>query len=177
MAYKNHEQGLAYGRKYYQDHREHKLAVEKIYAEKHEEEMRAYRQQWNADNCERRAVTCKEWEVKHPGHAAMRCSKWRRTPSGITYVRRAARKRRAERRTRCFLDMKAFDAKCEQLGWRCQICGKELTRETATVDHIVPCKYGGTNEIDNLQPLCMKCNCKKGAKSMKEMLGSAFLFE
>jgi 5-methylcytosine-specific restriction endonuclease McrA len=73
--------------------------------------------------------------------------------------------------------MKAFDAKCERLGWRCQICGKELTRETATVDHIVPCKYGGTNEIDNLQPLCMKCNVKKGVKPMKAMLGSEFLFE
>lgn len=177
MAYKNYEQGLVYGRKYYLEHRDHKLAVEKEYAKKNKEPMKEYRHQWHIDNREREMQLGRAWELAHPGNAAARVRKWHHTPSGIVYVRRAARKAQAERRTRCFLDMKAFDVKCEHLGWRCQICGKELTRETVAVDHVIPCKYGGTNDTGNLQPLCMSCNRKKGTKSMGEMLGSAFLFD
>jgi hypothetical protein len=33
-----------------------------------------------------------------------------------------------------------------------------------TADHIVPLSRGGTNYIDNIQPLCFRCNSKKGAK-------------
>lgn len=31
-----------------------------------------------------------------------------------------------------------------------------------TVDHILPKSLGGKNNIDNLQPMCCKCNYKKG---------------
>lgn len=32
------------------------------------------------------------------------------------------------------------------------------------VDHIIALHNGGTNDIENLQTLCKRCNCKKGVK-------------
>ena len=40
----------------------------------------------------------------------------------------------------------------------CQLCG---ATEYLTVDHIKPKSKGGMNEDDNLQALCIRCNCKK----------------
>lgn len=57
-----------------------------------------------------------------------------------------------------FFDTKAVDEKFKQLGNKCVIC--EAT--PVEVDHIVALSKGGTNHIDNLQPLCKPCNSAKG---------------
>jgi 5-methylcytosine-specific restriction endonuclease McrA len=47
-------------------------------------------------------------------------------------------------------------------GGRCLRCS---TREKLSVDHIVPLSLGGSNDIDNIQPLCEGCNGEKGLDS------------
>lgn len=42
----------------------------------------------------------------------------------------------------------------------CQLCGQEGKH----VDHIVPRKLGGTDELHNLQLLCVQCNLRKGGR-------------
>jgi 5-methylcytosine-specific restriction endonuclease McrA len=58
-------------------------------------------------------------------------------------------------------DFKAWKEKLEVLNYKCQMCG---TYERITIDHIIPLTKGGTNHIDNLQPLCHSCNSSKGNK-------------
>ncbi len=48
---------------------------------------------------------------------------------------------------------------------QCAICGRQDNLE---VDHIVPVARGGTNDIDNLQILCRRCNASKGARLPNE---------
>lgn len=48
---------------------------------------------------------------------------------------------------------------CEQYDNRCLCCGRSDVR--LSPDHIVPLSRGGSNTIDNIQPLCRDCNAHK----------------
>ncbi len=48
----------------------------------------------------------------------------------------------------------------ERYGCVCLACGAS---EDLRVDHIIPLSLGGSNRIDNVQPLCETCNNLKGA--------------
>lgn len=113
-----------------------------------------------------------KWAAENKDHLV----EWRHSPVGKLSRRRANAKTQAKRKGHGDLNMKGFIAKCADLQWVCQICGKILTPETVTLDHIVPIARGGRNNLENLQPLCLHCNCKKSARPMREMLGSPFLF-
>jgi len=45
-------------------------------------------------------------------------------------------------------------------GGTCQACGQPGKH----VDHVVPRKLGGTDELSNLQLLCVQCNLSKGGR-------------
>jgi 5-methylcytosine-specific restriction endonuclease McrA len=79
------------------------------------------------------------------------------------YERRAAHRRRARKRKNGGdYTLDEWNNLCEKYGNRCLACGR--TDVLLTVDHIVPLKLGGKNDISNLQPLCKSCNCKKHTK-------------
>lgn len=46
-------------------------------------------------------------------------------------------------------------------GRKCLACGSD---KNISLDHVIPIKKGGVNDIGNLQPLCKSCNSKKGVK-------------
>jgi len=48
-----------------------------------------------------------------------------------------------------------------QYGYICPACGKKEPEIKLTPDHIIPLSKGGSNYIENIQPLCRSCNCKK----------------
>lgn len=51
---------------------------------------------------------------------------------------------------------------CERFGNKCLACCQS---QKLTVDHVIPISKGGSNFIENIQPLCMKCNLEKGTQS------------
>ena len=42
--------------------------------------------------------------------------------------------------------------------YQCQSCGKDRLRAKLSIDHIIPLAKGGSNDISNLQTLCLDCN-------------------
>ena len=53
---------------------------------------------------------------------------------------------------------------CDKYENRCLACGRGDV--LLSVDHIVPIIHGGSNNIDNLQPLCVSCNSRKNKKTI-----------
>lgn len=54
-----------------------------------------------------------------------------------------------------------------QYNWTCPACLKKEPEIKLTEDHIVPLSKGGSDNIENIQPLCGSCNCKKLTKIIK----------
>lgn len=50
---------------------------------------------------------------------------------------------------------------CLKYDCKCLCCGKAAT---LSPDHIVPLSKGGMNTIDNIQPLCGRCNMSKNGR-------------
>ncbi|MBT9164958.1 MAG: hypothetical protein DDT23_00969 [candidate division WS2 bacterium] len=52
----------------------------------------------------------------------------------------------------------------KQYGYTCPACKKSEPEIKLTEDHIIPLSRGGSNFIENIQPLCQKCNSRKSIK-------------
>lgn len=84
---------------------------------------------------------------------------WRKNnPEKWSLINRAAR---AKRRALGKINVLEYSQKIASLGNKCQLCNVSGKEVKMTIDHIIPVSRGGTNHIDNLQPLCLPCNKSK----------------
>ena len=52
---------------------------------------------------------------------------------------------------------------------KCQYCGKPGTKNSMTLDHVIPRSRGGGNSYENVVTCCMPCNAKKGNFLVSEL--------
>lgn len=53
---------------------------------------------------------------------------------------------------------------------RCAYCNKPLTKETFTLDHVIPKSKGGSSDASNLVVSCIPCNESKANKSLEKFM-------
>ena len=47
-------------------------------------------------------------------------------------------------------------------GYICQYCGEDVSKKTATLDHLLPVSHGGKTTFENTVTACGPCNANKG---------------
>ena len=63
---------------------------------------------------------------------------------------------------------------------RCALCGRKITYENMTLDHIVPLAMNGADDVSNLQCTCEACNRFKGSilpDDFMERITEIFLYQ
>ncbi len=108
------------------------------YPERHRAWLRKNRLKLNADN--------NAWWAAHP------------VERSIKYQRH-----RTARTAEDSFTISQWRSLCTAANHRCLACGK---KRKLTIDHIVPIIEGGSNRIENIQPLCKPCNSSKGSKTI-----------
>ncbi len=58
----------------------------------------------------------------------------------------------------------------ERDNYHCRYCQKQLTRFTATLDHVHPVAEGGDNSLGNLVTACLDCNSRKNVRPLGDFL-------
>lgn len=59
--------------------------------------------------------------------------------------------------------------------YQCVRCGRWFPKSEITVDHRIPKRKGGTDDLWNLQPMCRSCNSSKRDRNSKEEVGSTMV--
>lgn len=141
----------AYQAQWREENREEHRAYSRRYHHEHREERLEYYAGWVADNGDKKAEGTARWRENNPDKMlAMR------------KVQNARRRALVEEAEGDYTSGEWLALK-EEYGNRCLKCGAVEPDVKITPDHVVPLALGGTNDIENIQPLCWGCNAGKGA--------------
>ena len=61
-----------------------------------------------------------------------------------------------------------FEEKVRFREYRCHYCGKQFPRKQLYREHLTPLIRGGSNDINNIEPACYRCNFSKGTRTEEE---------
>lgn len=63
--------------------------------------------------------------------------------------------------------IKEWETLKAQYNWTCPNCNKQEPNIKLTRDHIIAVSRGGSDNIENIQPLCVSCNSRKSTNNIR----------
>lgn len=132
------------------------------------EKVKAYNKRWRANNLEYALERDREYsrgryatlsEEKKKSHR-MSVAKWAKTNPIKTRIKSHNRRVKLKGNGGTYTE-EQWIALCNYYDNQCLSC-KQV--KPLTADHVLPVHLGGSNTIENIQPLCKTCNSKKGIK-------------
>lgn len=133
----------------------------RLWKQNNPKKCKQYTRNWCLNNPEKVIQKVKKWQGANPEKVRKIHKNWRhRNPDKL----KAKDSHRRTKQTEAGGSYTAAEWKalCEQYDNRCLCCGQ---KEKLTADHVVPVIRGGSSNIDNIQPLCGRCNSSKGANA------------
>jgi len=165
-------------RKYVEANKEHyrelKRAHQKANPERYDEALRKYRES-HREEINSKARERRQQDLEHYreiGRDSYERHAEERRKYSLEYYKRFPEKSVAATNRRRALKLSAEGTHTEEeweelkafYDFKCLRCGKQEPDIKLTRDHIIPLTQGGSDSIDNVQPLCARCNSKKNNK-------------
>lgn len=140
------EQNRQRQRTYYATHRKKYRQYFSSYRAAYREKIRQQGVIYNATHREYRRLYFNTYNAAHPERARI-----------FSAIRRA--------RIKNALIVESIDLEVLAVrdNWRCHICGKKVTRQNWSRDHLIPLSQGGSHTYQNIALCHRRCNSKRGA--------------
>jgi 5-methylcytosine-specific restriction endonuclease McrA len=165
-------------RKYVEANKEHIRNLKRKHQaenpEKYDEALRRYRET-HREELNTKAKERREQKLEHfreIGRKSYERHAEERRKYSLEYYKRFPEKSVAATNRRRALKLSADGSHTEEAwqelkasyNFKCLRCGKQEPEIKLTRDHVIPLTKGGSDSIDNIQPLCARCNSKKNYK-------------
>lgn len=157
------EQRDTYNKAYRDEHREERHTYSKQYYRAHREERLADQRQRRLDHAAEMAATAKRSKAKHKDRVITYNRAWRKENLALCNTYWSKRRARLKGNGGAHTPAE-WAGILDRYGHRCLACGRMDVK--LTKDHVIPVTQGGTDNVENLQPLCLPCNASKGDRTI-----------
>ena len=165
----NKEKMAEQKKQYYKDNKDKVSERHKRYYQANKDKVAEYSKQWYQDNRDKVLEQCKQYYEKNKDRKAEYNKQYHQSPQGqVSAFNRRQRRRTKEEQQGTGITKNQWLEMMSFFDWKCAYSSERLTKDTRSVDHIVPLNSRGDNMIWNMVPMTRSLNSSKQDKDMLE---------